>query len=173
MDKNIILIGFMGCGKTTIGKILASEINWKFIDIDKQIQEEMKMSISEIFNRKGEKYFRKLERNFCKLASMDVPSVISTGGGIIKGSTNVDVLKRNGIFVYLESSPEKIYRNIKNDNSRPLLNTPNKKEKIKELLEERKPLYEACADITVNVSEMSANKTVACIIEKLNMLSEI
>lgn len=158
--NNIVLIGFMGCGKSTIGKNLAKELGVRFIDTDKKIQDDMEMSINEIFEVYGEEYFRRLERNLCKLASLNAPAVIATGGGVIKDSANIDVLKRNGTFVYLSSTAAKIYKNIRYDNSRPLLNVANKEEKIKSMLEERRPIYEACSDVIVDVSNAKIDETV-------------
>lgn len=161
--KNIILIGFMGCGKSTIGRGLCSELNYEFLDTDSKIQNDMSMSINDIFENYGENYFRMLERNLCKLVALNSPMIIATGGGIIKNKANVDTLKTSGVFVYLKNTPEKIYSNIKYDTSRPLLNVPNKEKKIKELLAQRTPLYEACADITVDVSELKVEESIQSI----------
>lgn len=152
---NIVLIGFMGCGKTSIGKRIAANFEIDFIDTDVEISEYCGKSINRIFEDDGEAYFRKLERNICKYLATVSGKVIATGGGIIKDFSNIENLKINGSVVYLKSHPDKIYRNIKTDNSRPLLNTcGNKFELIKTMLEERKPFYEAYADLVTDVTEM-------------------
>ncbi len=153
--NNIILIGFMGCGKTSIGRRIASNFDFDFVDTDIAIQELSGLSINEIFRKYGEDYFRKLERNYCKLSALSKGYVIATGGGIIKNEINVDNLKINGVVVYLKCSPEKIYNNIKNDTSRPLLNgAKDKYALICQMLKEREPLYKKYADVTIDISEM-------------------
>lgn len=159
-EKNIILVGFMGCGKSTIGRGLSNALEREFLDTDIKIQSDMLMTVNEIFEKYGENYFRRLERNLCKLAAINSPMVVATGGGIIKSQANIDTLKTSGVFIYLKNTPEKIYKNIKQDTTRPLLNVENKEEKIRELLEQRVPLYEACADVTVDVSELRVEESV-------------
>lgn len=151
-EKNIVLIGFMGCGKSTIGKKLSKKLDYNFIDMDKHIEAAENMTIQEIFNKKGEAYFRKLEKNLIKnISEKKGGYVIATGGGVIKDYENINFLKKNGVLVYLKASPENIYRNIRYDNSRPLLNGGNKIEKIKKLMAERSGTYEKYAQITINM----------------------
>ena len=153
--SNIVLIGFMGCGKSSVGKRIAVNYNKKFIDTDSEIQCMCGMSINDIFKKYGESYFRKLERNYCKLAALNSGYIIATGGGIIKDENNIENLKLNGTIVYLRCSAEKIYRNIKNDNTRPLLNgADDKLALICSLLEEREPLYSKYSDFTIDISSM-------------------
>lgn len=159
--RNIALVGFMGCGKSTIGKIISDRVSADFIDTDTVIEKNTGMSINSIFDSYGEDYFRKLERNLCKLIALYPPLIIATGGGVIKNEANVENLKHSGVIVYLKSTPERIYRNISHDNTRPLLaNTQDKYAKIKELLEQRTPLYEACADYTVDISMLRIEESV-------------
>lgn len=160
---NVVLIGFMGCGKTSLGKKLSRRLKYSFLDTDKYIEQKEGMEITEIFEKKGEPYFRELERTAVEKLSAEKRIVIATGGGIIKNPQNMEQLKKQGIIVYLKATPEHIYRNIGNDNTRPLLEGGNKKEKIKKLMDERKPLYEKYADVTVNVS----NETTGKIIERI------
>lgn len=171
MERNIALVGFMGCGKSTVGKVLANRLNAQFLDTDTQIQNDMQMSINEIFAKYGEAYFRRLERNLCKLIAVNQPLIIATGGGIIKGRCNIDALKVNGTIIYIKSSPGKIYSNIKNDNTRPLLNgAADKLKRIEELLEERIPLYEECADIIIDSTDYQIEDTVNEIIKVMGDL---
>ena len=165
LEKNIVLVGFMGCGKTTVGRRLAGKLDFEFLDTDIQIQNDIRMSVNDIFAKYGEQYFRKLERNLCKLIAVNTGLIVATGGGIIKSKSNLDSLKVSGTIVYLEASPEKIYGNIKYDTSRPLLNGVfDKLKRIEELLNERKPLYESCADITINTDNNNIEDTVEEII---------
>ena len=156
-QKNIILIGFMGCGKTTIGKKVASMTGREFLDTDKVIEEEAGMTISEIFEKQGEEAFRKMEADLCKRLSDRNNLVIATGGGIVKNETNCELLRKNGVIVYMKANPEHIFRNVRNDNSRPLLNGKGKMKTIKRLMEERKPLYEGMCDLTAEISGMGSS----------------
>lgn len=154
---NIILTGFMGCGKSSIGRRIAANFEINFIDTDIRIQEMCGMSISDIFKKYGEDYFRRLERNYCKLISMEKGCVIATGGGVIKDFSNVENLKINGVVVYMKCSPEKIYNNIKDDTTRPLLSGVVEKDKfnlICAMMEERRSLYERRADFIIDISNM-------------------
>lgn len=165
--ENIILIGFMGCGKTTIGEKLAYKLNYNFVDSDKQLQKEAGISINDIFKLYGENYFRKLENSIINSIAKSKSQVIATGGGIIKNENNIKLLKKSGIILYLKASPEHIYNNIKNDTSRPLLQCEDKLAKIKELLSERENLYQMYCDISIEVSNHSIdniiNQIIGCI----------
>lgn len=150
--KNIVIIGFMGCGKTTLGKKLSVKLGYEFIDTDKLIEDCSGFTIPELFEQKGEPYFRRLELETVRKISKNQRCVISTGGGIIKNPLNMDLLSHNGIIVYLEATPEHIYRNVGNDKNRPLLQTDDKMETIRRLMEERKHLYEKYAHLTVDLT---------------------
>ncbi len=167
MKTNIVLIGFMGSGKTTIGIRLAYKLKYLFIDTDKKIEEEMGISINEIFRIYGEQYFRNLEKTFIKKLSNSNKQVIATGGGIIKNKQNIEELKSKGIIIYLNASPEHIYNNIKDDDSRPLLQVENKMETIQSILNERKFLYEEFADIIIDISYNQVDEITQIIIDKL------
>ncbi len=174
-NKNIVLIGFMGCGKSSIGKAVSLKLGYEFLDTDVKIQSNMKMSINDIFKNYGEDYFRGLEKDLCRKMASVCSTVIATGGGIIKSKENIDNLKTNGIFIYIKSSAEKILRNVGDDMSRPLINVENRKEKIEELLEQRVPLYEKYADITVDVSEadiLQSAENISCIIKNMEKKHE-
>jgi len=153
--NNIILIGFMGCGKSSIGKRLAQNFEYNFVDTDLEIQNMYDMSVNEIFDNYGEAFFRKIERNYCKLCAINDGYIIATGGGVIKNESNISNLKINGSVVYLKCDAEKIYKNIKNDTSRPLLNgTEDKLAVISSLLSEREPLYDKYADFVIDITDM-------------------
>jgi 3-dehydroquinate dehydratase-2 len=167
LKKNIVLIGFMGCGKTTFGRKLAKRYKCEFIDTDKFIEAEQGMSVQDIFEKKGEPYFRELEKELCKKISDNIGCVIATGGGIIKNDENMDCLGKNGVIVYLKASPEHIFRNIGHDSSRPLLQGKNKMKKIRQLMAERIPTYEKNADITINTAGQTVNRITNRIYERL------
>ena len=170
LNKNVVFIGFMGCGKTTFGKKISRRLKCPFIDTDKYIENNSGMTISDIFASKGEPYFRSLETDVCRELSDKTGYIISTGGGIIKSEENMRLLKKNSVIVYLKATPEHIFRNIGNDNDRPLLRGGDKMEKITKLMNERIPVYESLADITV----FAAGDTVSHVTDKiLKSLEEI
>lgn len=137
LNQNIVLIGMPGCGKTTIGQMLADRINMKFCDIDRFIEENEQKSVSDIFLN-GEGHFRKIEAEAIKKISKISNTVISTGGGVVKSEVNINNLRQNGIIVYINRPIDNIISDI-DVGVRPLLK--DKKEKIFKLYEERKGLY--------------------------------
>ena len=161
MNKNIILCGFMGSGKTVTGKALANRLNMDFIDIDAFIEENEKTSISDIFEKKGEEYFRNLETKAAITLGSRQNTVISCGGGTVLNPKNVTALKQNGDLFYLSVTPETVIKRLKNNSSRPLL-AENKEEKIKTLLKSRLPFYKAVADYIID-----SNQTVDFAVEQI------
>ncbi len=164
--KNIVLTGFMGTGKTEVGRLLARRLGYTFIDADSVIEEEQGIPITEIFKRFGEPYFRDIESAVIKRLSEMERAVISTGGGAVLRQENMDNLKKKGIIICLMASPETIYERTKNDSSRPLLQVENPLQRIKELLEFRRPYYER-ADIMVNTDGKTPAQVVEEIIENI------
>jgi len=167
LKKNIILTGFMGSGKTTFGRILSKRFCCEFIDTDRYIENEEKMSVSEIFEKKGETYFRNLETILCRSLCEKTGCIIATGGGMIKSDENMRLLKKNGVVVYLKATPEHIFKNLSRDDSRPLLSGENKLDKIKSLMSQRISLYEKNADIIINTSGDNVNHTSYKLFERL------
>lgn len=170
--KNIVLIGFMGCGKTTLGKKLSMKLKYSFIDTDRYIERKEGMEITQIFEEKGEGHFRDLEKKAVEILSKEAGNIIATGGGIIKNEENMHMLKETGIIVYLKATPENIFRNIANDDTRPLLQGGDKLEKIRSLMEERRELYEKYADVTVSVSPGEVNRVTERIARELERYNE-
>ncbi len=152
---NIILCGFMGSGKTTVGMELAKIMGRKFIDTDEMIEKEQGIAIKAIFTVHGEEFFRDLEFECCKSISNMKNCVVSTGGGALTFKRNVDVLKQNGKIVLLDADFDIICRRIGNSKTRPLFQD---REKAKALYEERKSKYLDAADYVID-GNMSARKT--------------
>lgn len=164
--KHIILIGFMGSGKSTIGFRLSYKLKKCLIDTDKLIEECEKMCISEIFAKKGESYFRQKETECLNSLFRELGSrVISLGGGTPVREENRDIIKKLGKVIYLKASSETIYQRVKRDTSRPLLQCENPMEKIITLLEERNPIYESVADIIIHVDGKEMKDVVQEIVE--------
>ncbi|WP_028950774.1 shikimate kinase [Sulfurihydrogenibium subterraneum] len=164
--KNIYLVGFMGSGKSTVGKILADKTSREFVDVDKLIEEREKMSIKDIFEKKGEPYFRELERKYLQELLNTQNLVVSTGGGLGAGAENMNQMKKNGIVVWLDINLNTVLERIKNDENRPLLNQPL--EKIKQLFEERKKVY-GLATYRINVENKTPFQIVEEILNKIKM----
>ena len=139
--KNIVLVGLMGAGKTTVGKILAEKLKKEFIDTDELIVKEEKKSINEIFAQSGEKYFREIEKNIIEKVSQFSNKVISIGGGALENFENISNLKRNGILFYLKADIDTLEQRLKNATDRPLLKNIELKEKLTELLNKREKNY--------------------------------
>lgn len=148
--ENIILCGFMGCGKTTVGKLLAKDMGMTFVDLDIYIEEKQNMTVSQIFEKYGESYFRQLEHKASVELSNLQGKVIATGGGTLTFKENTDVLKKSGKIILINPSLENISKRLEGDTTRPLLAKPDKEKVMKELYEKRLPLYQAVADITVD-----------------------
>ncbi|MFQ5456080.1 MAG: 3-dehydroquinate synthase [Nitrospirota bacterium] len=162
--KNIVLIGFMGTGKTKVGSRLAKRLKYGFIDTDKIIEDKEGKTISEIFGRYGEEYFRDIEKKMINDISKYKGSVIATGGGVVLNPANIASLKKNGIIVCLKASPDIILSRTKNNKSRPLLNSEDRISEITRLLKSREPYY-ANADIVIDTSDISIEKAVEKIID--------
>ncbi len=141
---NIVLTGFMASGKTVLGKCLAGMLNMDFVDSDAKIQETSGMTIPEIFERLGEEHFRELEKKTIKEIAEKDFCIIATGGGVVLDSENIFELRKNGIIVNLETTPEIIIERLGGgDNERPLLNGKSIEETI-ERFNQRKPYYDNC-----------------------------
>lgn len=147
--KNIVLTGFMGTGKTEVGKALSRNLGFSLIDIDDEIVKSEGMPIAEIFGKFGEPHFRNIETRIIKDVSKKTNVVISTGGGAVLREENMDALRENGIIIWLKAMPETILKRTSIDSSRPLLQVADPLKKIKELLDYRMPFYEK-ADIAVD-----------------------
>jgi shikimate kinase len=167
MRSNIALIGFMGVGKSAVGKVLARELNKEFIETDSLIEQKAGKPIPEIFQQDGEVAFRELEIEITKEISVNKNQVIACGGGIVLNKINIDRLKKNSVIVYLTASPRVIMKRVSNGSERPLLKVANPAQAIQELLRFRKPFYEPAADIKVNTSRMNIDSVAKQIISQV------
>ena len=168
MKTNIALIGFMGAGKTAVGKALAKKLNKEFIELDALIKQKAGKSIPEIFQQDGEVAFRELEIEVTKEVARGKNLVIACGGGIVLNKINIDRLRKESVIVYLTASPQVILKRTSDAREeRPLLNVPDKAAEIRELLRFRKPFYERAADIKINTSKLDTASISEQIISKL------
>ncbi len=157
--KNIVVVGFMGTGKSVVAKTLAKKLGREFLELDGIIEKREGSSIKEIFKNKGEVYFRELERAAVKEAIKKDGQIISAGGGAIIDEENLKALKKNGTIICLEASPGVILERTKGNTCRPLLNVPDPKKRIEELLEERATYYKK-ADHRVNTDDLNVEGVV-------------
>ena len=167
MFKNIILTGFMGVGKTSVGMRLAKDLGYTFVDTDKLIEADQNLTITAIFARFGEPYFREVEAKIIQEVMKGESQVVSTGGGAVIGDMNREAFKQAGFVVCLTASPEAIYGRIKQETHRPLLQTSDPKAKIKELLDSRAQFY-AQADVCIDTSEKSVDDVIKTIKERIS-----
>lgn len=166
MADNVILVGLMGCGKTTVGKLLAQRLGYVFVDTDNFVEERESMTIPDIFSIKGEPYFREIESSTIKLLCGQRQQVISTGGGAVKTQQNIDIMNSCGKTFYLEASAEVLYDRIKGDMNRPLLLVEDPLDRLKILLAERSDKYRQ-AQYTVDVENKTPDAIVDEIVAKL------
>jgi len=164
---NIFLIGFMGSGKSTVGKLLAEKLNLKFIDIDEEIEKQENKKIPQIFKENGEMYFRNLEKEKIKEFQNKKGYVVSTGGGLGADKENMEFMKKNGIVIWLDVSLDEVLNRCKNDPNRPLLNKPL--DDLKKLYEKRKNVY-SMAHTHIKTDEKNPKEITEEIIEKCKSL---
>lgn len=162
-DYNIVLIGFMGAGKSTISDYLSTMFAMDIVEMDQVIAEREEMSIPDIFATYGEEYFRNLETSLLIEMQEEKNMIISCGGGVALREVNVKEMKKNGRVVLLTASPQTIYERVKDSNERPLLNGRKNVKAISELMEQRREKYEAAADIVIQTD----HKTILQICEEL------
>jgi len=166
--KNIYLIGLMGSGKTTLGKILSKKLDKNFYDSDHVIEEKLGVDVPMIFEYEGEAGFREREKDSLKELVSKKNIVLATGGGIILSKSNRDLLSENGIVIYLKSNQKDLIKRMKNDKTRPLLKNGNIEEIIKKLCKEREPLYEEVADFEIMTKNKRIHEVVNEIITIIN-----
>ncbi|MES1981242.1 MAG: shikimate kinase AroK [Pseudomonadota bacterium] len=171
-SSNIILIGMMGAGKTTVGKLLAQQLGKVFIDSDDEIQQRTGVTISHIFDVEGEAGFRQREaliiQDLVKLENI----VLATGGGVVLNEKSRNALGSNGIVVYLKSTVTDLWQRTHHDRSRPLLQTADPRARLKTLYEQRDPLYTQVADLIIPTGKQSVHSLVLQLQEKLSLLIE-
>ena len=167
---NLILCGMMGCGKSTIGALLAKEIGYTFVDSDAVIVEKYG-EIAKIFNRFGEEYFRDLETETVKMLVQRDRQVLALGGGAVLREENVRHLKTSGRIVFLRAKKETLLPRLQSDRERPLLQTEKSLfARLDELLEKRAPIYEQVADFTVDVDGKIPEGIVTEIVKRIGQV---
>ena len=166
-SRNIILIGYMGSGKSTVGRKTAKAVEYTFLDTDVLIEKEEGMTISKLFEEKGESYFREIEtETIRRLLAGPKGNIIATGGGLPMKEGNAELLKELGTVIYLKAETDTLVKRLSGDTSRPLLKNGELREKIETMLAIRGPVYEATADVVLQTDNMSFYEII-CKIENL------
>ena len=165
---NIALIGFMGAGKTTVGRLVAEQLHFDYLDTDEMIQSRTGRSITDIFTQTGEPAFRELERQVVAELAARERLVLATGGGLPAGAGNLASLKTHALVVCLWASPEKIWERVRFQTHRPLLHDPDPQKKIRELLSAREPFYKQ-ADVLVNTDTRSVREVAMQVVHQFKL----
>jgi shikimate kinase len=167
MKNNILLIGFMGTGKTTVSRILHKEMKLPEIDMDSYIVKREGMSINEIFEKYGEEYFRKVETECLIEILQNNGVIVSCGGGVVVKDENVEYMKDKGTIVLLTATPETVYNRVKHSENRPILNGNMNVEFIASLMEKRRERYLEVADIIIDTNNKNSLAVAKEIIKKV------
>ena len=165
---NIALIGFMGTGKTSVGRLVAEQLHFEYLDTDEVIQTNTGRSITDIFTKDGEPAFRALEQKVVGELASRTNTVIATGGGLPVNPENLASLKTHALVVSLWSSPEKIWERVRHQSHRPLLHDENPQAKIRELLAAREPFYKM-ADVLLNTDLRSVREVAQQVVHQFRL----
>ncbi len=166
IKQNIILIGYMGSGKTSVGKVLAKRLSYRFYDTDELLEQKAEDTISQIFSVHGEEYFRDLETKLLEELSLDMnETVLSTGGGLPLRTQNAELLKEMGYIVFLKATKQTTMNRLQGDITRPLLQGDDLEKKVEQMLALRTPIYEKIAHRIVKTDGESVNDIVNIIME--------
>lgn len=165
--ESIFLIGPMGAGKSTVGRLLADKLHYRFVDSDHEIEAKTGVTIPMIFDIEGESGFRTREAQVIDSLTQMSETVLATGGGAVIHPDNRKHLRSRGFVVYLKSSVEALVQRTSNDRNRPLLQTGNPADTLRKLLTERSPLYEDVADLIIETEHVSVHRVVRQIIDQL------
>lgn len=148
-NMNIVLCGFMGCGKSTVGKILAEKTGYTLFDSDTCVEKREQMTVSEIFSRHGEQYFRNAEKEVIRELSEQHSLIIATGGGAVLDHENAETLRKNGLVIFLDVTSQTVLKRLEGDTTRPLLMREDKETAVNELMAYRRPIYTAAGHFSV------------------------
>ncbi len=168
MPKNIILIGPMGAGKSSVGKRLAKQLNRKFYDCDKVLEDRTGVAITTIFELEGEQSFRQRETKILRDLVSHKNAVIATGGGVVLVPENLNLIKQNGIVVYLQASVNSQIKRTRHDKKRPLLQTQDRHATLQKLANERNAIYEKISDLVVDTNTQSISSSIEQICTQVN-----
>lgn len=168
--RAIVLIGFMGSGKSSTGRALAGKTGWPRFDTDESVSARFGKEIAEIFSEFGEEKFREAETEALRELSDAAPCIVVTGGGIVLRAENVELLRRLGTIVHLEADEETLFERVSRRTTRPLLQTADPRGTLAKLWQERQPLYRETADFAVDTSRLTHEKVAEAILRSMERL---
>lgn len=158
---NVALVGFMGAGKSTVGRVLAERLGKTFVETDTLVEEKAGMSVADVFAQRGEQCFRDLEAAVVEEVSQLRHCVIACGGGVVLRNDNVAALRASAVIVYLEASPQSVLERLGPHSAvRPLLSGPEREQRVMELMLQREPVYVSAADIAVRTDGLPVDHVV-------------
>jgi shikimate kinase len=166
--ESIFLVGPMGAGKSTVGRLIAEKLNYQFVDSDHEIEHRTGATIPMIFDIEGEAGFREREALVIDELTERNEVVLATGGGVVERETNRQHLRTRGFVVYLKSPVEALIQRTKHDRNRPLLQTDNPGKVLTELMEKREPWYIEMADLVIETQQVPVHRVVKQILERLD-----
>lgn len=164
--ENVVLVGFMGSGKSTVGRMLARQLRFRFLDTDKLVEERAQMKIPEIFAKHGEGDFRKRETEVLASLAKVRRHILATGGGIVTTPENIPLLRALGLVVLLTAEPDEIYRRVSRNSGRPLLQVEDPRKRVLDLMAARQPLYDSAAHFQVDSTRLRHEDVTAKIVEE-------
>ena len=167
--RTVSLIGMPGGGKTTVGRLLARQLGWPFLDSDVEIEARLGCSISDYFAMKGEAEFRAIEGQVLADCLTNGPLVLSTGGGVVLKESNRTLLRQRSVPVYLHSAPEELYRRLRHDTQRPLLQVADPQARLRQLYAERDRLYREVAQFVIETGRPAVNSLVNMVLMQLEL----
>ena len=170
---SIALVGMPGCGKSTVGRHLARQLGWRFVDSDHEIERQIGGSIRTFFELQGEAAFRDLEQQMIAKLTQQTEMVLATGGGAVLREANRRALKAGCKVVYLRSTPQELFRRLRHDTQRPLLQVPDPLKRLRDLFHERDPLYRDAADFKIETGRPSVPNLVNMILMQLELAGVI
>ena len=170
---SIALVGMPGCGKSTVGRQLARQLGWRFVDSDHEIERQIGGSIRTFFEQQGELAFRELEQQMIAVLTQQSEMVLATGGGAVLRQANRRALKAGCKVVYLRSTPQELFRRLRHDTQRPLLQVADPLKRLRDLFHERDPLYRDAADFQIETGRPSVPNLVNMILMQLELAGVI
>lgn len=165
--ESIFLVGPMGAGKSTVGKLLAEKLHYEFLDSDHEIEAKTGANIPMIFDIEGESGFRSREASMIDELTVRHEMVLATGGGVVETESNRQHLRSRGFVVYLKSPVEALIQRTKHDRNRPLLQTENPAQVLRDLMQRREPWYEEMADLVIETQQVPVHRVVKKIVDAL------
>lgn len=166
MFRNLVLVGFMGSGKSSVGRILSSLTGFALVDTDTLVAQEAGQSISAIFKQHGEDHFRALETKVLQSLVGRIGLIVATGGGVITAEENRQLLPQIGPVVWLDASPEQLHQRVKHS-KRPLLQTDNPRRTLEELYRQREPLYREATTVRIDSGNLTHRQTAEAVLAAL------